>query len=129
LRQVRAILPLAVLTCLPLLGTCFAPPWGVALALWFLSGLGQGFMVPLIATVNLVSPARFRGRVNGLAAAGFSLTTAATFLLSGLLADATSPAVAVTAAAAVGLALVGLARRAWPYAAIRRAATRVYSGA
>jgi MFS family permease len=128
LRQVRAILPLAVLTCLPLLGTCFAPPWPVALVLWFASGLGQGFMVPLIATVNLVSPARFRGRVNGLAAAGFSLTTATTFLLCGLIADLTSPSVSVTAAAALGLGLVGLARRSWPHAAIRRAATRVYGG-
>ncbi|MDQ1624883.1 MAG: hypothetical protein QOJ49_381 [Actinomycetota bacterium] len=128
LRQVRAILPLAVFTCLPLLGTSLAPPWQVTLALWLLSGLGQGFMVPLIATVNLVSPAKFRGRVNGLAAAGFSLTTAATFLLSGLVADLTSPAVAVTVAAVVGLAVVGLAHRSWPRGAIRRAATRVYAG-
>ena len=127
LRQVRSILPLAVLTCLPLLGTCVAPPWEVALVLWFLSGLGQGFMVPLMATVNLVSPAKFRGRVNGLAAAGFSSTTAVTFLAAGLLADLTSPAVAVTAAAVVGLALVGAAHRSWPRGAIRRAATRVYA--
>ena len=127
MQQVRAIVPLAVLTCLPLLGTALAPPWEVALVLWFVSGLGQGFMVPLIATVSLVSPAKFRGRVIGLAAAGFSATTAATFLLSGLVADLTSPAVAVTVAAVVGLALVGAAHRSWPRAAIRRAATRVYA--
>lgn len=127
LLQVRAILPLAVATCLPLLATSLAPPWWVALALWFCSGLGQGFMVPLIATVNLVSPARFRGRVNGLAAAGFGVTTAATFLLTGLLADLTSPSVAVTVAAAVGLSLVGVAHRSWPRRAIRRAATRIYA--
>jgi xanthine/uracil permease len=84
-------------------------------------------MVPLIATVNLVSPARFRGRVNGLAAAGFGVTTAATFLLTGLLADLTSPSVAVTVAAAVGLSLVGVAHRSWPRRAIRRAATRIYA--
>ena len=126
-QQVRSILPLAVLSCLPLLGTCVAPPWEVALVLWFVSGLGQGFMVPLIATVNLVSPARFRGRVNGLAAAGFSTTTALTFLGTGALADATSPSVAVTFAAVVGLALVGAAHRAWPWGAIRRAADRVYA--
>lgn len=127
LRQVRAILPLTVLTCLPLLATCVSPPWEVALVLWFLSGLCQGFMVPLMATVSLVSPAKFRGRVIGLAAAGFSAMTAATFLLSGLVADLTSPAVAVTFAGVVGLALVGVAHRSWPRRAIQRAATRVYT--
>ena len=126
LRQVRAILPMAVLTCLPLLATSLSPPWQVALPLWFLSGLGQGFMVPLIATVNLVSPAKFRGRVNGVAAAGFSLMTAATFLGAGALADLTSPAVAVTVAAVIGLALMGVSHRSWPRAAIQRAAALVY---
>lgn len=127
LRQVRAIVPLAVFTCLPLLATCVSPPWRVALLLWFLCGVGQGFMVPLIATVNLVSPPAFRGRVNGLAAAGFSVATAATFLLTGFLADLTSPAVAVTFAGAAGLGLVGVAHHHWPRRAIRAAAERVYA--
>lgn len=127
LRQVRAIVPLAVFTCLPLLATCFSPPWQVAMLLWFLSGLGQGFMVPLIATVNLVSPAAFRGRVNGLAGAGFAVTTATTFLVTGLVADLTTPAVAVTAAGAMGLALVGVVNHHWPRRAVKQAAERVYA--
>lgn len=126
-RQVRAIVPLAVATCLPLLVTSVAPPWWAVLVLWFLSGLGQGFMIPLLATVNLLCPASFRGRVNGLAGAGFAVTTASAFLLSGLVADLTSPAVAVTCAGAVGIALIGLVHRAWPRASIRRAADRVYA--
>lgn len=127
LRQVRVIIPLAVVTCLPLLATCFAPPWEVAMVLWFLSGLGQGFMVPLIATVNLVSPATFRGRVNGFAGAGFGVATASTFLGMGLLADLTSPAVAVTTAGAVGLALIGVVNHHWPDRAVGEAAERVYA--
>lgn len=127
LRQVRLLLPLAVLSCLPLLGACVSPPWGVAFPLWFVSGLGQAFMVPLIATVNLVAPADFRGRVNGLAASGFSLASALSFLVVGALADLTSPAVAVTVAGVAGLALIGLVHRAWPRGAIRRSATRVYA--
>ena len=126
LRQVRTILPLAVLACLPLLATSLAPPWPVALALWFLSGVAQGFMVPLLTTVNLVTPARMRGRVNGLAGGGFALVTASTFLLSGAGADLASPAVAVTFAAVVGLALVGVAHRTWPHGELRRTAARVY---
>jgi MFS family permease len=126
LRQVRLIVPLAVVTCLPLMVTSLAPPWQVVLPLWFLSGTAQGFMVPLMTTVNLVSPPAMRGRINGLAGAGFSTVTAAAFLLSGAVADLATPAVAVTGAAVLGLALVGVAHRSWPHAELRRTATRVY---
>ena len=122
----RLIVPLAVCACLPLLVTSLAPPWQLVLPLWFLSGAAQGFMMPLMATVNLVAPPGMRGRVNGLAGAGFSTVTAATFLLSGAVADLTTPAVAVTVAAVLGLALVGVAHRAWPQAELQRTATRVY---
>jgi hypothetical protein len=128
LRQVGLIVPLAVGSCVPLLLTSLAPPWQVALPLWFVAGLSQGFMVPLMTTVNLVSPAALRGRVNGLAGAGFSSVTAVTFLLAGAVDDLASPAVAVTVAAVLGLALVGAAHHSWPAAALRRAAERVYVG-
>jgi MFS family permease len=127
-RQVRLIVPLAVGSCAPLLLTSLAPPWQVALPLWFLAGLSQGFMVPLMTTVNLITPAALRGRVNGLAGAGFSTVTAVTFLLAGAAADLASPAVAVTLAAVLGLALVGAAYHSWPAGALRRAAERVYVG-
>jgi hypothetical protein len=127
MRQVGAILPLTVLSCLPLLATCLAPPWWVTMGLFFVSGLGQAFLLPLIATVGLLAPAGFRGRVNGLAGGGFSLASAGAFLLVGALADLTSPAVAVTAAGAFGLALVGAAARAWPRGAIERSAGRIYA--
>lgn len=126
LRQVGMIVPLAVSACAPLMLTSVAPPWTVALPLWFLAGLSQGFMVPLMTTVNLLSPVALRGRVNGLAGAGFSTVTAVTFLSAGALADLASPAVAVTVAAVVGLALVGAAHHTWPTGELRRAARRVY---
>lgn len=127
IRQVGAIMPLAVGCCVPLMFTSLAPPWPVALALWFASGLAQGFMVPLLTTVNLVTPEALRGRVNGLAGGGFSLVTAATFLGAGAVADLTSPAVAVTVAVVLGLALIGGARRGWPEAELRRAAQRLFT--
>jgi MFS family permease len=126
LRQVRSIIVLAVAACLPLLPTSLAPPWQLVMPLWFLSGMAQGFMVPLMTTVNLVTPPAMRGRVNGLAGAGFSTVTAATFLLSGAVADLATPAVAVTVAAVLALALVGVAHRGWPHAELRRTAERVY---
>jgi len=127
MRQVSLIVPLAVAACAPLMLTSLAPPWEVALPLWFAAGLSQGFMVPLMTTVNLVSPAGLRGRVNGLAGAGFSTITAATFLLAGAMADLASPAVSVTVGAVVGLALVGAAHRTWPTGELRRVARRIYA--
>jgi MFS family permease len=127
MRQVNLIIPLAVASCAPLMLTSLAPPWYVALPLWFVAGASQGFMVPLMTTVNLVSPPALRGRVNGLAGAGFSTVTAATFLAAGAVADLATPAVAVTVAAVIGLALVGSAHRSWPTGELRRAARRVYA--
>ena len=127
MRQVNLIVPLAVASCAPLMLTSLAPPWQVALPLWFVAGASQGFMVPLMTTVNLVSPPALRGRVNGLAGAGFSTVTAATFLAAGAVADLATPAVAVTVAAVIGLALVGSAHRSWPTGELRRAARRVYA--
>ena len=127
MRQVNLIIPLAVASCAPLMLTSLAPPWYVALPLWFVAGASQGFMVPLMTTVNLVSPPALRGRVNGLAGAGFSTVTAITFLTAGAVADLASPAVAVTVAAVIGLALVGSAHRSWPTGEVRRAARRVYA--
>lgn len=128
MRQVGAMLPLAVLSCLPLLATCLAPPWWVTAFLFLASGLGQAFLLPLMATVNLLTPRAFRGRINGLAGGGFSLASAASYLVAGALADLTSPAVAVTAAGALGLALIGAVARSWPRGAIHRSASRVYAG-
>ena len=125
-RQLRAIVPLVTLACLPLLATCWAPPWWVAMPLWFASGLCQAYMIPLIATVTILTAPEVRGRVNGLAGAGFSVATALAFLFSGAMADLTSPAVAVTIAGVSGLALVALIQLAWPRGAIRRAGAQAY---
>jgi MFS family permease len=125
-RQTAAILPLATCACLPLLATSVEPPVGVVCVLWLLSGICQGFMVTLIATVNLLTPPACRGRVNGLAAAGFSVASGVAFLGAGWLADLTSPAVAVTVAGVVGLAMLAAIRRSWPQRELMAVAERVY---
>jgi MFS family permease len=127
LRQVRLLVPLAVATCLPLLAACVDPPALAAVGLFFVSGLGQGFMVTLLSTVNLLTPESRRGQVNGFAGSGFSVATGVAFLVGGGIADLTSPAVSVTTAGVFGLAVVGLVHKGWPSAAIRRAARQVYA--
>lgn len=121
-RQVAAILPMAALACVPLLLTPFAAPPAALLPLWFVAGALQGFIVPVIATFNLVTPDTHRGRANGLAAAGFSVGMGSSFLLAGLLAELTTPLVAVGIAGLCGLVALAALRAVWPTAALKEAA-------
>ncbi len=127
-RQIRAILPLAAAACLPLLLTGLDLPVAPTVGLWAVAGACQGFMIPLIATSMLVTPAQMRGRVGGIAAAGFSVSSGVSFLVVGALADQTSPSLAVMLVGAFGLVTVGLYRLFWPRAAVRRAIRRTYEG-
>ena len=94
----------------------------VAAALWFAAGVGQGFMVPLIATVNLLTPSHSRGRVNGLAA-GFNVGSAAAFALAGFGAVVLSPALVVLLAGVAGVVVCVVAWSYWPGAALAAAVT------
>ena len=84
-RAVQMLLSLVALACLPLIATLADPPVLIAGLLWLISGTCQGFMVPLVTTVNLATPREQRGMVNGLAAAGFNVSTTAAFLVVGAL--------------------------------------------
>jgi MFS family permease len=122
--QLRLVRPLAAAACVPLLLTGFDPPVPVALALWFVGGACQGFLVTVLATVNLLTPPGYRGRVNGLGAAGFSVANALSFLLVGFLADVFTPAAAVAAAGAAGLLILVPLWWAWPAQPLSRAVAR-----
>jgi MFS family permease len=116
--QIRALPRLVMGMCLPMLVIAAAPPVTVTAGLWFLIGVCQGYMATLIATLNVLTPPDYRGRVNGLAAAGFSVATAAAFVLAGWLADATSPALAVALAGLAGVAVVTANWVNWPVSAL-----------
>ncbi len=113
-QQVRRMLPLASCAPVPLLLLVLDPPWPVATGLFVLSGLCQGFMVPLMATYALLAPDAMRGRLNGLAGSGFALVTALAFLLVGALADLTSPARAVVLAAVATAVFLAATWWLWP---------------
>lgn len=126
-RQVHLMIGLAssaalLLVATPLVGS----PWLVGL-LWFGSGLCQSFIVPLITTVTLATPADQRGLVNGLAGAGFSLSNAVAYFAVGALADWTTPGKAVGLGGLVGLAFVVVMRTRWQRRRIRRVARRIYA--
>jgi MFS family permease len=125
--QVGRILPMAMLLPLPLLGLVFDPGWVVAVVLFVMAGVFQGFMVPLMSTFTLLGPEHMRGRLNALAGAGFALVAAGSFLAVGALADLTSPSLAVTVSAAATLLALLPVWRGWPRAELAEATAKAYS--
>jgi Major Facilitator Superfamily len=121
--QLRLLLPLAALSCLPLFATSVDPSPAVAAALWFVAGVLQAYVLTVIAAVTLLTRRERRGRVLGVASAGFNALTALAFAIAGWLAglSAIGPAKAVSLAGAGGLVMVALLRAVWPSDEIRRA--------
>jgi MFS family permease len=111
---VRAIRPLLAAGCLPLLLTGLDLGVYPTMALWFIAGACQAFLVPVMVVVTLVTPPERRGAIGGLAAAGFNAAVALSFLLAGWAADAFTPADAVFAAGALGLFVLLAAHLSWP---------------
>ena len=111
---VRAIRPLLALGCVPLLLTGLDLGVYPTMALWFVAGLCQAFLLPVMVVVTLLTPPERRGAVGGLAAAGFNASVALSFVLAGWGADVLNPADAVLAAGVLGLFVLLAAHVLWP---------------
>jgi MFS family permease len=125
-QQVHRMLPMAALLPVPLLAMLLDPPWPVAVLLFLIAGAFQAFLVPLMGTFTLLAPEHLRGRLNGVAGAGFSLISALGFVAVGALADATTSALSVGIAAGLTLVLLAVIWRRWPAGELDQAAARVY---
>jgi MFS family permease len=125
-RQVDRMLPMAALLPVTLLGMALDPPWPVAAVLFALSGACSALLVPLMGTFTVLAPEHLRGRLNGVAGAGFSLISALAFVAVGALADATTSATAVAVASGVTLVAVAVRWRRWPAREMGEAAARAY---
>ncbi|ALE83700.1 MFS transporter [Pseudonocardia sp. HH130629-09] len=112
----RWMLPLAVAAGVPLMVSALAPSVAAITVLWALSGAAvAAALIQAQAGFVRRTPAEARGRATGLAAAGLIGAQGLGLLTAGLLAEWSSPgvAVAVTAAvAAAGLAAVATSRPA-----------------
>jgi len=126
-RQNSRMIVMALLMPLPLLATAIAPPVPITWVLWFGCGILQAFMLPLQSTLSLVIPAEMRGRVFGLAGALSVASTGVAFLVSGYLAELTSPASAVVICAIGSLLAIGVVAVRWPRAALRAAVDTAYN--
>ena len=106
-RAQRLLVPLAVLTLVPLVVCLADPPLEVALALVAVSGFGSAFsLVARVAFVREVLRSA-RGRAFSVAAAGVTAGQGVGIALAGVVATAVRPAHAVAATAGLGLVLVG----------------------
>ncbi|HVF04942.1 MAG TPA: MFS transporter [Frankiaceae bacterium] len=114
--RLRLMLPLAVLTFVPLILTMLHPPvWGAVL-LWALSGVGLAYQVPANATFMQVVPTGARGRAFGLAQSGIQALQGIFIAAAGALALVVEPHDVVALAGAVGLVVVALLVLRWPHA-------------
>jgi MFS family permease len=99
--------------------TGLEPPIIVLIVLWACSGFAQAFLVPLMSFTTLLTRNEHRGRVVGIASAGFAALSAVGYLLAGAIADLTSPAFAVVVMAVIGLFVASVALILWPQSSLR----------
>ena len=127
-QQIRLVFPLAFASTIPMLATAAEPPVAVAAALWLVVGLCQGYVVTLMALSMQLTPEQRRGRVFGIAGAGFNGMAIVGLVGLGAIAGATNPAAALVLAGALGLLVIALGALLWPRRDVR-AAVRVSYGA
>jgi MFS family permease len=109
-RRLRAMPPLAVGTCVPLV-FCFADPGlAVVVALFVASGLGSAYQVAASTTFVLAVPDSRRGQAFGLAVTALKVSQGLGVTLAGLAAEGVAPYVVVGATGVLGVvAAVGVA--------------------
>ena len=127
-QQIRLVFPLAFASTIPMLVTALEPGLVPAGLLWLVAGLCQGYVVTLMALTMQLTPEQRRGRVFGVAGAGFNTMAIVGLVGLGAIAATTSPAAALVLAGALGLLVVTLAALLWPRRDVR-AAVRVSYGA
>jgi MFS family permease len=128
-RQVRLIFPLAIASMVPLLATAAEPPVPAAIVLWGINGLFQGYVVTLMALSMQLTPEHRRGRVFGMAGAGFNGMAIVGLVGLGAVAERSSPAAAVVLAGAVGMTIVVIAAWLWPHGEVRSAVRATFGAA
>ncbi len=107
---------LAILSCAPLIGCAIAPPLGVVLALWALSGLGSGYHLAAAAAFVQCLPSSGRALGFGLAQSGLLAAQGLGILIGGAATQAIGqPELVVAVAGAAGLCAATLLALGWKH--------------
>jgi predicted MFS family arabinose efflux permease len=104
----RLMVPLAIVTGLPLLATAMAPRLPLTLLLWAGSGALSSYMVLAQVALTRAVPDDLRARTTGVAAAGLQTAQGLGVLLAGALAEVMSPAASIAICSAAGSACATL---------------------
>ncbi|MBO0808109.1 MAG: MFS transporter [Actinobacteria bacterium] len=100
----RLMIPLAVVTGMPLIATAAAPPLPVTLLLWAVSGMLASYVTLAQAAFTLTVPDALRARAIGAASAGLQTSQGLGVLLAGAVAQVISPSASIAVCAAAGVA-------------------------
>ncbi|GAB2638621.1 MFS transporter [Kribbella swartbergensis] len=120
-RRMRLLGPLAVLACAPLIACFLTPGLLPTVALWAVSGLASAYHLPTSAAFVQAVPDAQRGQAFGVASTALKSSQGIGILLAGLIADQSSPSVALGIMGTVGAVAALAAGTAWTRA--RRAGT------
>ncbi len=120
-RRMGLLGPLAVLACAPLIVCFLAPGLLPTVALWAFSGLASAYHLPTSAAFVQAVPDAQRGQAFGVASTALRSSQGLGILLAGLIADQSSPSVAVGVMGAAGTVAALAAGTAWARA--RRSGT------
>lgn len=112
-RRMRLLGPLAVAACVPLVFCAFRPGLVPTLVLWALSGMASAYHLPTSAAFVQAVPDHQRGQAFGVASTALKGSQGLGILLAGLIADRTSPSLALAVVGAAGVLAALVAGTAW----------------
>ena len=112
-RRMRLLGPLAVAACVPLVFCAFTPGLVPTLVLWALSGMASAYHLPTSAAFVQAVPDHQRGQAFGVASTALKGSQGLGILLAGLIADRTSPSLALAVVGAAGVLAALVAGTAW----------------
>ncbi len=105
-RRQRLLVPLALLAVLALVPAATVPWLSVTLVLFFLSGVGFSFVIPLNVLVVRAIPDAARARAFGVVATGLQAVQGLGIVAAGLAATVLAPSVVASLCGAVGTVVV-----------------------
>jgi len=112
-RRMRLIGPLAVAACVPLIFCALKPGLLPTVGLWALSGLASAYHLPTSAAFVQAVPDHQRGQAFGVASTALKSSQGIGILAAGLIAESTSPSLALALMGAAGVLAALVAGTAW----------------
>ncbi|MFI6832442.1 MFS transporter [Kribbella sp. NPDC050241] len=112
-KRMRLLGPLAVLACVPLIACFMAPGLLPTVVLWAVSGMASAYHLPTSAAFVQAVPDAQRGQAFGVASTALKSSQGLGILLAGLVADQSSPSVALGVMGTAGAVAAAVAGAAW----------------